>query len=151
MAIKGVIRPGLGESLKHRVGPCEQDAITGAAGGVSQGTSQVSLAYAHRAGEDDVLFAFDEVKSKELIQSCFIQCDVRAPVEAFECTFLLKAGLIQTGLNRNLLPPLGLVAENEFEQFGVIEFLVTGERQTVWQGVQHRRQLQPFQCCFQFG
>ena len=39
----------------------------------------------------------------------------------------------------------------EFEKFGVVKLLATGECQTVGQGVHHRRQLQPFQCCFQFG
>ena len=43
------------------------------------------------------------------------------------------------------------LAENEFEELGVIKLLATSEGQTVWQGVYHRAQLQPFQRRFQFG
>jgi hypothetical protein len=112
--------------------------MTGTAGRVAQGARQVSFAHAHRAGEDDVFFAFNEVKSKKLVQSCFIQRNLGSPVEAFECAFLFEAGLAQTALNRYLLPTFRLVAENEFEKLGIIKLLASSKGQSVRQCVQNR-------------
>ena len=116
-----------------------------------QGAGQEGLANADRTGKDDVLLPFDEMQSKQLIQSRLIKRDRGGPVEVLQRAFLLKPGLIQPGLDGNLLPSLGLIAEDELKEFGVVELLATSDGQTVWQCVQHRRQLQPFQCCFQFG
>ena len=91
------------------------------------------------------------MQTKQFIQACLVERDSSAPVEALQCAFLFKPGLVETGLDGNLLSSFGFVAENEFEELGVIKLLATSEGQTVWQGVYHRAQLQPFQRRFQFG
>ena len=85
------------------------------------------LAHADRTGKDDVLPPFDEMQSKQLIQSRLIKRDRGGPVEVLQRAFLLKPGLIQPGLDGNLLSSLGLIAEDEFKEFGVVELLATSD------------------------
>src|SRR5436309_9266418 len=91
------------------------------------------------------------MQSKQLIQSRLIKRDRGGPVEVLQRAFLLKPGLIQPGLDGNLLPSLGLIAEDELKEFGVVELLATSEGQTVWQCVQHRDSFSRFSVVFSSG
>jgi hypothetical protein len=59
------------------------------------------------------------------------------PVETFQGALFLKASSGETVADMFLLAPFNFVGQDEFEELGVIEFLVPGVSHTIRQDGEH--------------
>src|SRR5207248_11068422 len=92
LAVEGVVGTRTGQSLQQKVGFPEQDAVIGAAGGVTESLSQEAFTDADGAAEDHVLAAFNEVEAEQVGQPCLIDLDFCRPLETLQRALFLEAG-----------------------------------------------------------
>ena len=111
-----VIAAGLAKFLEHRVGPDEEHAASGPAGGMPEGGGQEGLTHAHRTEEDGVLAPFEEPEAEEIAHPVTIEGDLRVPIEPFEGLLFGEAGPLQAQLEVLLIPPVNLVLQDQLQE-----------------------------------
>jgi hypothetical protein len=111
-----VIGARLVEPLEHAIGTEEEHVVSGAAGGMAEGTGEEGLPDPDGAEEDRVLLAFEEAEGEELLDAVAVEGDRGVPVEALEGLLLLEAGAGEAQRQVLMIPTLDLILEHELEE-----------------------------------
>ena len=125
-ALQRVVHPGLGHGSEIVVGVDEAHCVPGPDGGIAQGLGQEALAHSGRSDEQHVLAPGQELQGEGGVQQPSVQGDGRRPVEVLQPAGLLKAGLLQPRLNAPVSAAVDLVAENDFQEGGIVQLLPPG-------------------------
>jgi hypothetical protein len=129
----GLEAPGVGAVGEAGVEVVEQVDAAGVAegegllaGAQAEGLEEVALAGAAIAGEDEVVFAADEVEAGELEEEGLVEVGLEVPVEGFEGLLLAEAAGDESTLDAGFELAAHLVAQEVLEQRGGARALAGG-------------------------
>ena len=128
------------------VGMGEPDGVPGSDGGVAEDLGQEALADAGGTHQQDVLVPVQELQGEDGVQQsrrCMVM-DANQSKSSRQAG-LLKAGTLQPHLDAPVGPAVDLVAEDDFQEGGVVQLLPAGQGDALGQGGGHGPQLEPFE------
>jgi hypothetical protein len=112
--------------LEHLGGGCEQDVVAGAAGAMAEGLSDVRLAGAGAANEQDVFVALDEGAGRQFDDARLGDLGVEMEIEVLERLVALERGAADALIEVLGVAALDFVREEPHEELLMGDLIVDG-------------------------